>query len=919
MSIDVSNNAFGLNWTVEEVNEFVAQTYSRDVILSVILNFSVAHLSERCVLIVGHDSAQGYYSADWPGMPPLAEMRKIRSALATDSKVHDNGIRIGSPEILGLENWFNDVGAEKPESLASIPIPISGRVAIALIGVPRSQADLEDLRTLGLLIGGQLEKIIKMAKTKSLPPESERIPPIPASVGLRPPLSDDSSAFPFAEAKSESSEAQLPPKHTLEVRRPRGIATTPFSEARDDSSNSEPVLEASGPHVETDSLEHGSEPGQEVGGTLQIDPNSMQTLRGGPTVDAQGDAVAPEEQKTPADPNPEPSPEAAADEAQEIPGEDFTKAPRLANHAEYSQSESDPNEAKPGDRPTLRGYRMPAQVAYVSRETADEPESTSTTSVGLPVSEPPGPEPTAEASSTMFGLPVTSPRAEKTEPPAHQSAPRNDDILVDFAADSAGQEIIEADPEIVVRSPMNVDKPSGRTLMGGIEASRQDSPSVNTTLRGGIEPILPESEPEAESSVATSQAHAGGDKAPGALILRRPKRRRNPEDPTAEAKEEKVAAKPPPLPQRSTPVALDTPIESRSAGNHTMELGREASNNTFIGMRNNKSVAAQADDWFEDFRGVNSLAAKAPSAPLNHGLSPIAPAALDLILGNQPLDIEVQEAFLLLEDRDHQTAFAAAETVASAGPAVIEGLAAMFPGPIYVDRYQHSVETLPPVGEHGPVVRALARLGDSAVSVCRQYIHDSSLEARFYALFLLTQLPAESMLSDVFDRLFDRDQQIRNIANTVALSYQSSPDFQSAIVAPLRTRVRLAQEEQHVDVGATLLTKLRDVVSVPLLIDQLGKHRDRTNKTVHKSLQVLTLHNWSSPYEWKQWWASSKDEPRHVWLVEAMDSASEQIRQLAYEELQRIPGLETSYQPEQPAKLRQREQRLVEEWFEENG
>ncbi|MEZ4462607.1 MAG: hypothetical protein R3E66_23355 [bacterium] len=197
-------------------------------------------------------------------------------------------------------------------------------------------------------------------------------------------------------------------------------------------------------------------------------------------------------------------------------------------------------------------------------------------------------------------------------------------------------------------------------------------------------------------------------------------------------------------------------------------------------------------------------------------------------------------------------------------------------------------------------------------------MNDTSLEARFYAMLLLTQLSAEGLLEDVFPRLFDRDQQIRNIARSVAMAYQSAPNFRSALLDPLRNRLRVTNEELHIDVCTDLLTRLRDVPSIPLLMEQLGKHREHTNKNIHSSLQLLTFHNWSSPYEWKQWWATAKDQARYLWLVAAMDSQSDQLRALAFDELQRLPGLETNYQPEQPSKLRQREQKVVEEWFQKN-
>jgi len=336
-----------------------------------------------------------------------------------------------------------------------------------------------------------------------------------------------------------------------------------------------------------------------------------------------------------------------------------------------------------------------------------------------------------------------------------------------------------------------------------------------------------------------------------------------------------------------------------------------------------------ADDWLDDFAdGHPSSTAKDSSAaqrpriptPARHDDDPrtIPPEALERILESGPLDIEVQESFMLLDSRDQRVAFQAAETVAMAGEPVLEGLSAMFPGRLFVDRYQFTHETLPSVGDHGPVLRALVRLGAASLPVVQSFIDHSSAETRFYAVFLLTQISAEGLLPHLLPRLFDRDQQIRQVTRGIALSYQSAPNFGSAILTPLHQRLRLAQDELQIDVCTEVLTRLRNVEAVPLLIEQLGRHREHTNRNIHHALQVLTLHNWSSPYEWKHWWATAQYERRQAWLVAAMNADNDGVRQMAWEELQRVPGLETAYHPEQPSKLRQREQQLVEKWFSEH-
>ena len=53
-------------------------------------------------------------------------------------------------------------------------------------------------------------------------------------------------------------------------------------------------------------------------------------------------------------------------------------------------------------------------------------------------------------------------------------------------------------------------------------------------------------------------------------------------------------------------------------------------------------------------------------------------------------------------------------------------------------------------------------------------------------------------------------------------------------------------------------------------------------------------------------------------MIDALDAPHEATRAQAYDEIQRIPGLNLNYHPDQPAKLRRRAQRELRGWYEDN-
>lgn len=296
--------------------------------------------------------------------------------------------------------------------------------------------------------------------------------------------------------------------------------------------------------------------------------------------------------------------------------------------------------------------------------------------------------------------------------------------------------------------------------------------------------------------------------------------------------------------------------------------------------------------------------------------------ALEEILDSGPVAVDLSESLEMLDARDRDLAFAAAEHVATADASegIIASLEELFPGRIFVDRYQYTAQTLPPVAEHGPVLDALVRLGRPSLKVVRRFIDNPSLELRFYATFLLTEMPADGLLHELLGRLFDRDQQTRQLARTILMGYRDHGDFDALVIQPLRHELAQKNEEFRVEQAAENIRQLRDLKAIPQLVDALGEHGGRVQLTIHRALREITLQPLGpSPSEWRRWWFDAHETPRWRWLVDAMNSPDDELRMLAFDEIEQLPGLDLNYHPDQPPKLRIRAQSELAEWFVRGG
>ncbi|MFW5967183.1 MAG: HEAT repeat domain-containing protein [Persicimonas sp.] len=276
----------------------------------------------------------------------------------------------------------------------------------------------------------------------------------------------------------------------------------------------------------------------------------------------------------------------------------------------------------------------------------------------------------------------------------------------------------------------------------------------------------------------------------------------------------------------------------------------------------------------------------------------------------------IKKAIALMDGKDREKAFRAADYVAGFGERAVKTLGRLFPGRLLVDRFQFQVDNMPPVEKHSPVLHALVELGEPALKVSRHYLDNSSNDLRFYATYLYTRLPAEGDLEHIVERLFDRDRQTRALAQRIVADLREAQSFEYLVLQPLRHELDLDADDLRQAVAIETLGRCRDVGAIDKLIKILKFKEGRPALLAHQALRRIGLQDLpASAVTWEQWWQNQRPDYADQWLVGALDSDSKEIRRIALEEVERLDDIDIDYRPDYPRGRRRTAQQDLAVWL----
>jgi hypothetical protein len=271
------------------------------------------------------------------------------------------------------------------------------------------------------------------------------------------------------------------------------------------------------------------------------------------------------------------------------------------------------------------------------------------------------------------------------------------------------------------------------------------------------------------------------------------------------------------------------------------------------------SVLRDSKALYREAMAREKAAFDASGRPAASKRPPRSTRPVDAPLSEQEKE-EIKRAVALLsaprlDPAERDDAFHAAAFLAEFGPRGLPTLDRIFPGCLVIDRYQYSTRDLPPIDRHGPVLFALSAIGQPAAEVARRFLDHSSNDLRFYATYLFAGISAADDLEGLYERLFDRDRQTREVAMRVILAERGGFNFEHLILRPLRRDFRNPADETRRLIALETLGQFRDEKIVAELIEMLKFSSDRPKQLAHQALQRITAQNFAaSAVVWEQWW-----------------------------------------------------------------
>lgn len=892
----LTHDRFGHDWTLSEAQTFVQHCYDRDALLETLINFGSTWLKGRLICLVTHQQIQPFMARGWASWGDDQEtteeftqnklLVKATSVIATVIK--EGTYTFGSPEVLGIEELFNETSVLAPEHVMVLPIQIGSSTKMIFFGEPAFDVtDLmafseqaEPLVILADDIAEQLEEIIRLGKARKLPPSHERIPSQAKEAAPAAALPTTPEEHPSTPTTAELSLQEL--EDTLNA-------------AHDALLNSD--AEISNPLDIPKSVQAPSEPSQvkpraDVPGAAILSRKTRQLQR--------PEDLKPNPTQTSDEPNrPRPisyDPDDMTGLRGEPTGVDIIKPIGISDQGFQAKqtllggfsiadvqraiSGQGVNVAPTSKHPTLQGISAAKRQSAPSTTRAEQLAHTAT----APYEQAPHTE--------LEELQVEGQAPQSSEEDSGRHVTRQikitDDILVqDIKNPPSTKRLYAVEQRTLLVTPQPEEQPP---------APREE------TL---FEAITKSAQPEAPAQ--------------------------SPEPPQATSIEEDVLLNGTTL-DILEPTSLDQESESEVEALPTLEielmpsdeqeeaaqiLGAMVSGVSYTGQHKVIEPEASLDDEDDELQeGVapastqrlHTISPKSHETPVHYR----QPAATEEVVA-----IDVSLFIDKLNDRNPTKSFAIADE-AIPHPPLIKALVAQFPGRLYKDRYGYPPDRLPPIEEHGPVLRALVKIGSPILGFIDPLFESGSLEVRFYATYLMTKIPAGQHLPHLVDRIFDRDLQTREIAK-VALSHNiNHKDLEAKALQPLRQQLEdPSLDEVTLELVVDTLGRLRDKQSIPALIKSFNQRRARTSQIIHRALQRITLQPLpASQVAWNNWWSSAQYEPRQEWILRALNSPTDPIREMVAEELRLLNPPPTHYDPHHPPQLRQHAQQELKRYFE---
>ncbi len=270
-----------------------------------------------------------------------------------------------------------------------------------------------------------------------------------------------------------------------------------------------------------------------------------------------------------------------------------------------------------------------------------------------------------------------------------------------------------------------------------------------------------------------------------------------------------------------------------------------------------------------------------------------------------------------LVDQEQHKAESACDALVAIGQEAVGAIMKHFPGKLLFD-VRGSYDSMPPLKEHGFLLRSLIEIGTGAGSTIAARLEDPDPLARFYAVRLLAEIHCPGFVPQLSLRLYDRDALIRLTAVDTLLEYRKTTAFDK-LLANLRSKLRDTDPNQKA-IAAALLGNFKDCDALPILAPLVKASQKMISRAACESLSYITKQDFgTSERKWIKWWKTHKGQRRVQWLIAGLSSKNRNIRFSSAQELNQLTGEYFGYYYDSSKSDRERSIRQIEKWWEEKG
>jgi hypothetical protein len=268
----------------------------------------------------------------------------------------------------------------------------------------------------------------------------------------------------------------------------------------------------------------------------------------------------------------------------------------------------------------------------------------------------------------------------------------------------------------------------------------------------------------------------------------------------------------------------------------------------------------------------------------------------------------------LSDPRDEQAQAGLVRLGEQAMPAIMP----RFPGPITNDTKLDEDEP-PSVSSCGPILRLIAAQRRIALPFVITHLNVTDEIERFWATFLLTELPYVEAITGLLPRLHDPVDRIRRAGR---LAIRAIDRAHGEVVARELGRIVRDDEaeRQRRALMIEVLEDLREGFAVPPLVMALSSEDEEVAQHARRALVTLTRQDFGSdPQRWAQWWKQNGARHRIEWLIDSLVHEQPSIRNAAGEELKAITKEYFGYYDDLPRRERDKAQQRYRDWWKETG